>query len=224
MASTKAPGTKKKPATRARGTSGVQLGEETARALILQGAARVFAERGVRAASVAHILETANVARRTFYRFYESKEDVLMALYHAGTEGLLAAWKHATSRAHAPIEQLELCTDAHLLNARGLGRLVFVLGGEAQRYESPLHARRLQVHDELVQMLCQAQPSPVDPLLVRGVVIALEGIARATLLEGDEGRSVSPTSLARARASMLRLAAAALFAEDARVPGLPALA
>lgn len=247
---------------------GVQLGEATARAMILQGAARVFAQRGVRAASVEHILGAAKVSRRTFYRFYQSKEDVLVALYRTGTEGLLEACRVAAREERAPLRRLERCVDVHLLHARGLGRLIYVLGGEAQRSESALHARRRQVHEELAQLLSQgclsAQPSGsesgsessgqpraqtahskasnhltpsrarrtgnksqtsavsrpeaegasddgrVDAWIFRGLILALEGLTRLALEEGDEGRAVTNAALGRVKRAVMRMAEAAL--------------
>jgi len=201
---------------------GIQLGEQTARAMILQGGARVFAERGVRLASVADILKTAQVSRRTFYRFYDSKEDVLVALYRTGTEGLLAACRIAVREEVDPLKQIERCIDAHLTNARGLGHLVFVLGGEAQRHESALHARRMEVHDELAELLGRAYVAPkLDPWLLRALLIALEGITRVMLAEGDNGRAVTSASIQRAKRVMMRLAVATLLGEGASVPPLP---
>src|SRR4051794_1966650 len=81
----------RKKLTRPRGASGVQLGEDTVRSRILQGAAAVFAAQGARLPSVEDILTASGVSRRTFYRFFDGKEAVLLALYCVGTEGLLAA-------------------------------------------------------------------------------------------------------------------------------------
>src|SRR5690349_4503124 len=103
---------------RARGASGVQLGEESARALILTGAAGVFAELGVRAASVEDILKVSGISRRTFYRFYQSKEDVLDALYRFGTDELLAGCRAAVAQESDPLRQIQQCIEAHLRNAR----------------------------------------------------------------------------------------------------------
>lgn len=180
---------------------------------ILAGAADVFAKGGVRDASVEDILRAAAVSRRTFYRLYQSKEDVVLALYRMGTERLVDACRVAVGQSQDPIEQIQGCVDAHLRNARELGRLVFVLGGEAQRHESALHAPRMQVHAELVALLMSSATATrrrLDPLLVRGLVLALEGVTRMTLEEGDEGRNVSEASLERARRVMLRIASSAL--------------
>lgn len=199
---------------------GIQIGEAAARALVLQGSAQVFARMGVRAPSVEHLLEASGVSRRTFYRLYPNKEAVVVALYALGTEMLLDACRRAARQEQHLPALVERCIDAHLDNARGNGRLVFVLGGEAQRQESALHARRLAVHDEIVELLAASSASRasggVDRLLLRGLLLALEGVTRFVLAEGDEGRAVQETSLARARAVMIQIATGALAAHHAK--------
>lgn len=195
------------------GPSGVQLGEASARAMILQGATGVFAKLGARAASVEDILKASGVSRRTFYRFYQSKEDVMVALYRLGTEVLLAGCRYGMETETDPTQQILRGIDAHLSTARGQGRLVFVLGGEAHRQESPLHARRMEVHAELAEMFATGAERAgihADPLLFRALVLAMEGVTRFVLEEGDEGRNVSEASLERARQVMARLATSAL--------------
>ncbi|MCW5890923.1 MAG: TetR/AcrR family transcriptional regulator [bacterium] len=209
----------------ARGSSGVQLGEDAARATILRGGAIVFAADGARAASVARILQEAGVARRTFYRLYAGKEDVMAALYHAGTEMLLDRCREAVRAEHDPLRRVERCIDVHLGHARDLGRLVWVLGSEAQHHESPLRARRLEVHAALAALLEAADAAPgrarVDPMLPRALVLALEGVTRIMLEESDEGRAVTAARLARTRRVMLRIATATLAGTGAGVAALP---
>lgn len=213
-------------ARRARSAPGVQLGEQTARAMVLQGAAKLFAELGVRAPSVEDLLAASGISRRTFYRLYDGKEAVLVALYELGTEQLLDACRRAMREERELLRQLERCIDAHLENAREHSRLVFVLGGEAQRQESALHARRMHVHDELTEMLAASAaseiPGGVDRLLLRGLLLALEGVTRIVLAEGREGRRISGASLTRARDAMLRMATAALAGHGPGVTALPA--
>ncbi|HVU00410.1 MAG TPA: TetR/AcrR family transcriptional regulator [Polyangiaceae bacterium] len=217
-------GKRRTPPVRTPGPSGVQIGEASARALVLRGAALVFADRGLRAASVEDLLTASGISRRTFYRLYESKEDVADALYRLGTDGLVEACRAAVSRETDPLAQLRGCIDVHLKNARDLGRIVFVLGGEAQRLESSLHARRMEVHEVLVKMLHEGMPraaKKVDPLLLRALVLALEGVTRLVLEEGDEGRKVTDESIERARRVMYRLASATLVGEGPGVTPLP---
>jgi AcrR family transcriptional regulator len=208
-----------------RNASGVQLGEDVVRAMVLQGAAKVFAARGVRATDVEHILEASRVSRRTFYRAFSSKEDVMLALYRIGTERLLQACRLALEQESDPLRQAERCIDAHLQTAREQARLVFVLGGEAHRQESLLHPRRLEVHETLASMMAarakESLRQPPDKLLFRALLFALEGVTRLVLDEGDEGRHVTPESLERARAVMLRIATAAIAGKGAGVAPLP---
>lgn len=174
---------------------------------------------GVRAPSVEDLLRASGVSRRTFYRLYAGKEAVVAALYTFGTEMLLDACRRAAQRERDLPALVERCIDAHLDNARGNGRLVFVLGGEAQRQESALHARRLQVHDEIVELLAASAASQasggVDRLLLRGLLLALEGVTRIVLAEGNEGREVDEAALAHARVVMRQIANGALAAHQA---------
>jgi AcrR family transcriptional regulator len=207
---------RKKRNVRRRGAPGVQLGEEKAREMVLLGAAKVFAERGARAASVEDILKAARISRRTFYRLYGSKEAVMLELYQLGTELLIEACRHAIATGKDRVSKAEGCIDAHLRNAREQGRLVFVLGGEAQRRESVLHARRIEVHELLTSLMMEGLAlEGVDPFVVRALVLALEGVTRLVLEQGDEGRRVSEADLQRARAVMTRLTNAALTTTQA---------
>ena len=58
--------------------------------------------------------------------------------------------------------------------------------------------------------------------MFRALVLALEGLTRAVLEAGDEGRRVSPGSIDRTRHVMIRIATAALFGDGPGVPALPA--
>lgn len=206
--------------TRRARPSGVQLGEATARALILDAGASVLAAEGVRVTSVGTIMAKAGVARRTFYRFYRSKEDVMAALYRAGTDALLDACRAAVHEESDPLRRVERCVDAHLRHARELGRLMWVLGSEAQHHESPLHAHRMEVHATIAALLA-ADDEQAEPLLHRALILALEGATRIMLEECDEGRKVTPAKLARTRRVMLRIATATLAGTGAGVAPLP---
>ncbi len=112
-----------------------------------------------------------------------------------------------------------------LVTARDLGHLVWVLGGEAQHHESSLHARRMEVHAALASLLAATADTPpgtdVDPLLYRALILALEGVTRIMLAEGDQGRRVTTASLERTRRVMLRIATATLAGQGTGVTPLP---
>jgi AcrR family transcriptional regulator len=186
----------------------VQLGADTARSLVLRGAAVALARKGARETTVEDILAASGISRRTFYRFFEGKDDVMLALYQVGTQGLLTACRAALEQTTDPLSRLERCIDVHLVNARALSRLVFVLGGEAQHHESPLHAPRMQAHAELCALLSEGSPHPErDVWVVRALILALEGLVRFALEEGDEGRAVSEQSLRSVKRAMMDICA-----------------
>jgi len=202
--------------------SGVRLGEPAARAMILQGAARLFAEQGVRAPSVEHILKASGVSRRTFYRLYSSKEDVVAALYTIGTNRLIERCTLALSEERESVRRIDRCIDAHLNSARELGRLVFVIGGEAQDHESPLYAERMRVHETLVSLLSE-HDSTIDPLFFRGLILVIEGVTRVMLQESNEGRNVTDASVERARRVLARIVTAAVEGKGKGVAPMPLL-
>jgi hypothetical protein len=115
---------------------------------------------------------------------------------------------------------VERFIDAHVMNARVFGRLIFVLGGEAARQESPLHAHRMAVHQQLVELLETRLPAS-DPLLLRGMLLALEGVVRLMLDECDQGRKVTDAAVARVRRVMMRMATATMAGEGPGVTPLP---
>jgi AcrR family transcriptional regulator len=202
---------------------GAQLGEDVARNMIIAAGARVFATKGIRDTSVEDLLEAANVSRRTFYRMFESKEDVALALYVFGTDQLIGRWQQAIASSTDTLDQFAKCIDVFIQNAAMLGRLIFVLGGEATRQESPLHKRRMEVHDTFLEMLRagNADIAKVDPLLVRTTLFALEATTRYILTEGDEGRKVTPAAIDRARKVMNRIVSAGFAGHGPGVTPIP---
>ena len=143
------------------------------------------------------------------------------ALYRIGTEALLEGCRIAVREERDPLRSVERCIDVHLRTACDLGRLVWVLGGEAQHHESSLHTRRIEVHAAIAALLETSSEAHVDPLLYRALLLALEGATRIMLEEGDEGRRVTAAGIARARRVMLRMATATLAGTGPGVTALP---
>jgi AcrR family transcriptional regulator len=203
--------------------SGVQLGEPVVRAMVMTAAARLFAQRGYRAVSVEDLLEAAKVSRRTFYKVFDGKDDVALALYRYGTDALVDASRKALSQDTDHVTRVLACVDLHLNNAARLGRLIYVLGGEASSQDSPLFAARMAVHDRMVEILRASSDRHVDPMFTRTLVLAIEAVVRCVLTEGDEGRKVTPEQIARARSVLYRVVTGAVHGEGPGVTPLPTL-
>ena len=202
--------------------TGVQLGEPVVRAMVMTAAAKLFAQHGYRAVSVEDLLAAANISRRTFYKVFDGKDAVGVAIYRYGTDGLLDACRKALAQDTDLMTRVLGCVDMHLRNAATVGRLIYVLGGEASSQDSPLFPVRMAVHDRLVEMLIATKRDrPVDPLFVRTLVLALEAIVRCVLTEGDEGRRVTEAQVARARRIMARIVTAAITGDGPQVTEYP---
>ncbi len=176
---------------------------------ILAAAMKVFARRGFAATRVEDVLEEARVARRTFYRYFTSKEDVLAAVYELAMTELLRALDNA---AHARADPLagvraavDLYLDFHVENAA----LVRVLVEQSVRSDSPLSSHRRRFRAEILRVMVWAAElrgvAPLDGFTYIALVSALEGVA----LELLEGASPSD-ELPRAKQAVHSLVASGL--------------
>ncbi len=153
---------------------------------IVAAAAAVFARRGFAETRVEDILEEAGVARRTFYKYFTGKEDVLAAVYDLATSELINTMR--TVQSPEPLiavrHGLDLFLDYHVQNAR----LLRVLVEQALLSDSPLAAARKRFRADLIQLLDVAVRAATgeshDPLLYGALLSALEGMSLA-LFESD---------------------------------------
>lgn len=156
---------------------------------IVAAAAGVFARRGFASARVEDILEAAGIARRTFYKYFGSKEEVLAALYDVATRELLDAVAEAgASEGRDALDAvrrgLDVYLDYHVENAA----LLKVLVEQAIRSDSPLAEGRRRFRKELVRILDAAVRARTgeknDPMLYAALVSALEGVSLDLLAGG----------------------------------------
>lgn len=195
------------------------LGAHFVRNSILDGGIAVFTRQGVSQTSVEDLLVASGISRRTFYRFFKNKEEVLVALFDVACTLFVRAFEEAVEREAGPAEKLSRGVDTYLEFHRRSGPLMRLLFGESQRPDSPLGPRRRQVVSALAGLLGREAEAfvghPVDPLLLRGLVGGLEAMATATLEHGG------PEDFDRTRAAMQRLVAATLAGEGPLLPPLP---
>ena len=184
------------------------------RTRILQGGARVLAGEGLAATTVKDILGAAGVSRRTFYQWFADMEELLDALFELATDRLLQTVRTAAERESDPVARLEAAMTAYLDLQRAFGSLVVVLQSEAMRPDSRLAPRRDATIEALVQLydenIHRAQGRRVDPLVLRALVLASEGICMHLL----QDTQFSDADAGRARTVMLALARRVL-AQDA---------
>jgi len=171
---------------------------------ILAAAMKVFARRGFAATRVEDVLEEAGVARRTFYRYFTSKEDVLAAVYELATSELARALDDASESVADALAgvraAVDLYLDFHVQNA-GLLR---VLVEQSVRSDSLLAGHRRRFRARILKVLVRAAEmrgvAPLDGFTYVALVSALEGVA-LELLEG----AASSSDVVRAKKAILAL-------------------
>ena len=182
----------------------------SARSEILLGAAEAFGKMGYADTSVQDVLKAAGISRRTFYRFFRSKEQLFAELAEAAQMVFLQTIKTAASIAKTPEEKLSNCVEVYLRAPQNAGPIFHVLLAETSRPGSPLAHKRQGVVDALIELLSEGvhehQQRDVDPLLFRGLIAALENISLHVFSE-TEG---TEEDIQRAKAVMIQLMTSAL--------------
>lgn len=84
------------------------------RSRLLEGMARVVADKGYADATIADIVRAASVSRRTFYEHFATKADCLIALYEAASRNALKVLRQAIDPGHDWEQQVERAIAAYL--------------------------------------------------------------------------------------------------------------
>lgn len=159
---------------------------------LLAAALGVFEKKGYAASRVEDILEAAGIARRTFYRHFKSKDDVLASLYGVAMGEILTAMRGASDD-DEPLRgvhrAIDVYLDYHIENASTLR----VLLGQAVRSDSPLYAMRRTFRSALVKILtdvARTRKKDFHPLVFVSLISALEGVSLEVLETGAHPRDL----------------------------------
>lgn len=171
---------------------------------ILGAATGVFSKRGYPATRVEDILAAAGIARRTFYKYFRSKDDVLAGIYELATDDLAARLRTAAAAPDDPIEAVRRVLDTYLDYHAADPRLVSALVQQALQPESPLHERRAWFRRQLVEVLDRAVHASTgtrhDPMLYAALLSGLEGASLDLLATNP-----TPDDVTRAKKVMRQL-------------------
>jgi hypothetical protein len=138
---------------------------------------------------------------------------------------LIGAARQIATVPGPPVERLERALDAYLEYHVTVGaNVMHVVQGESMRAGSKLGPRRRAFLDTMVGLLAQemerATGVRVDPLLLRSLLVAVEGVSLMLRTESEGGTF----DLERAKRVMLRIVLATVAAPaEGAVPPLPVL-
>jgi AcrR family transcriptional regulator len=171
---------------------------------ILAAGVLVFSKMGYAEARVEDILDAAKIARRTFYKYFTSKEDVLAAIYEVATGEILRAVRDAGVDSADPLAGVRRALDVYLDYHVDNSSLVRVLVEQAVRSDSPLAPLRRRFREDLIRFIDDAVHEKTkkknEPMLYIAVLSALEGVSMEVL-----ATLPTPDKIARAKRVMHEL-------------------
>jgi AcrR family transcriptional regulator len=172
---------------------------------VLRGAVAAFSKHGYGTSTVEHVLEEAGVSRRTFYKHFRNKQEVLKTLFERSARRLLTAVRDAGATPGTHAERVVAAVDAYVqLHAKAgpLGRLLLV---EQLAPSSDILIERDKAFAEFAELIAasaerQGRGAP-DPLVVHAVVAGINAICVRMSEEYPPGG----WDIARAKRSILRV-------------------
>ena len=156
--------------------------KQRTRQALRQAALELFQERGFEATTIADITAAADVAPRTFFSYFPTKEDVVLdegpqrfdqllqqtLRQRPPGEPLLAAFRRAALQIAA---DLQTQSDQQ----RALARIV----GSTPAIQARIRERMGQWEEQLAAMIAQERNAPPDDLDAHVVAAALVGVLRS---------------------------------------------
>jgi len=161
---------------------------------ILEGALKVFGERGFENATVAAICSAAGISEPTLYEYFESKEDVLFSISELYTRRELERLSELARYIKDPRERLRAIIQAYLEfyenNPLYTSVALLTLKGNRRYVASPAYQSVREAAHTLIEVIRDGAERgvfrvDVDPYLVRNMVLGfIEHLTIQWLLVG----------------------------------------
>ncbi|WP_445939579.1 TetR/AcrR family transcriptional regulator [Pseudomonas sp.] len=168
----------------------------------------VFARKGLADTTVNDLLAAANVSRRTFYKYFENKMQVLEGIYQTAVALLLSRFGEMRSLAGSPQAWLQGMVGRYFDYHLAVGPIIRLMQEEALRADSPLAAHRQRAHTEMARLLAERlhnTTQAAEPLTYRALIWAMEAASLELL-----GRAASRAEIEQAKRVLSELLIASL--------------
>ena len=113
-----------------------------ARAEILIHSMQVFAQRGSQRTTVQHLLDASDVSRRTFYKYFRNKMDVLESIYRIFVDNMLLHFHKEVKQASSANDIIRNTTKVYFDYHVSMGPVIKLMMEEARSSDSALAPHR----------------------------------------------------------------------------------
>ena len=155
---------------------------QPAKSDVLLNSLAVFTEKGINETTVQDLLDAAKISRRTFYKYFKNKIDVLENLYKISVDILISRFRKGMSSSENLSDLVFHCIDVYFDYHVDLGGMIRMMQEEAMRFDSPLYRHREKAQRALVEVfdseIRKIQGRGFDPWAYYSLMWSLE---RATL-------------------------------------------
>lgn len=145
---------------------------------VLFNAIGVFTSKGVEDTTVQDLLDAANVSRRTFYKYFKNKVEVLESIYEIAAGLLMSRFNVAKKQSASVSEFVVSCVELFFDYHANLGPLIRMMTEEALRAGSPLAPRRAVLLEQMVKLFddryFEEQGVRLDPKVYYSLIWMME--------------------------------------------------
>lgn len=149
-----------------------------ARAEILIHSMQVFAQRGLQRTTVQHLLDASKVSRRTFYKYFRNKMDVLESIYRIFVDNMLLHFHKQVKQAGSANEIIRNTSQVYFDYHMSMGPVIRLMMEEARSSSSSLAPHRVRAQgiasEVLASQLNRYTNKNFDPLVFRTLLWTLE--------------------------------------------------
>ncbi|KZX65717.1 MULTISPECIES: TetR/AcrR family transcriptional regulator [unclassified Alcanivorax] len=149
-----------------------------ARSEILIHSMQVFAQRGLQRTTVQHLLDASDVSRRTFYKYFRNKMDVLESIYRIFVDNMLLHFHKEVKQASSARDIIRNTTQVYFDYHVSMGPIIKLMMEEARSSASALAPHRVRAQDiaseVLTAQISRYTGKDYEPLVFRTMLWMLE--------------------------------------------------
>lgn len=194
-----------------------------AKADVLFNAIGVFTSKGIEDTTVQDLLDAANISRRTFYKYFKNKVEVLESIYQIAAELLMARFRAVKKESPTLSDFIVQCVELFFDYHANLGPLIRMMTEEALRAGSPLAPHRATLLEHMVILFddryFEEEGVRLDPKVYYSLIWMMESASMNILTTTPCTRDVVDSY----KAVMCAISARAMVADPSQWASLPRL-